>query len=139
MSACSDDQPRDICAHFVLLKAYHYPPLISLFFFFFFSTWASYRKTEPLRWTRYLDECLSVLAEGSETDLDILLAMQIKCQIITNSLTCPHSDGESENESSNGMPPVLMAAMKGRLNDVKQSLPSQTQTASKAIYIMQKP
>ncbi|KAJ4387719.1 hypothetical protein N0V93_008318 [Gnomoniopsis smithogilvyi] len=93
------------------------------------ATWASYRKTEPLRWTHYSDECLSTLAEGSETELDILLTMQIKCQIITNSLTCPFPDEAVGNESLNGPPPVLMAAMKGRLNDIKQSLPPQIRSA----------
>ncbi|KAJ4404701.1 hypothetical protein N0V82_010444 [Gnomoniopsis sp. IMI 355080] len=106
------------------------------------ATWASYRKTEPLRWTPYLDECLRILADGNETGLDTLLVMQIKCQIITNSLTCPHSDEASRNESLNGLPSVLMTAMKGRLNDIRQSLPPQTKLTKTTIlecFLSKKP
>ncbi|KAI1251471.1 hypothetical protein MGN70_006039 [Eutypa lata] len=53
------------------------------------STWTAYRKTEPLRWTSYMDQCLRVLDEEKETKLDSLLVFQIKCQIITNQLNSP--------------------------------------------------
>lgn len=98
-----------------------------------YSTWTSYRQTEPLRWTRYLDECLSVLAEGTETDLDILLVTQTKCQIIANSLTCSQSDEPAESEHFNGPSPVLMAAMKGRLSDIKQSLSPKARSESETL------
>lgn len=77
---------------------------------------------------------MSVLAEGTETDLDTLLVTQIKCQIITNSLTCPHSDDAADNEHSNGPSTVLMAAMKGRLNDIKQSLSPQARSESETLF-----
>lgn len=94
------------------------------------STWTAYRKTEPLRWTSYFDDCLGILAQGRETDLDLLLATQVKCQIITNSLTCPHFDS-FEDEGSTLPPAVLMKAMLGRLNDIRQSLPALMRTESK--------
>ncbi|PSR84367.1 hypothetical protein BD289DRAFT_262295 [Coniella lustricola] len=87
------------------------------------ASWTSYRKTEPLRWTRYLDRCLSVLAEGQETKLDILLATQVRCQIITNSLTCLQLDEDAREEVSNVPSKGLITAMLGRLNDLRQSLP----------------
>ncbi|KAK3332377.1 hypothetical protein B0T19DRAFT_415483 [Cercophora scortea] len=91
------------------------------------STWTAYRKTEPLRWTPYLDSCLRMLSQGTETYMDIILATQVKCQIITDQLTCPSTDpslGET-GESIKRPSPFLISALRGQVNEIRQSIPEQ--------------
>ncbi|KAI2467660.1 hypothetical protein F4781DRAFT_302295 [Annulohypoxylon bovei var. microspora] len=88
------------------------------------STWATYRMTEPLRWTSYLDECLRIFSEGRETHLDILLTAQIKCQIITNHLSCASLDETVGTESPKAPSVALNTALLRQLNDIRQNLPA---------------
>ncbi|KAH9906340.1 hypothetical protein F4778DRAFT_801578 [Xylariomycetidae sp. FL2044] len=87
------------------------------------STWTAYRKTEPIRWTNYMDTCLRVLHEEKETDLDLLLTFQVACQIITNQITCPPM-----GETSDGFVPqtsaTLTSVLLGQLRNSWQSLPA---------------
>ncbi|KAI2617419.1 hypothetical protein GGR54DRAFT_641069 [Hypoxylon sp. NC1633] len=94
------------------------------------STWAAYRKTEPLRWTPYMDNCLRFLSEGRETHLDILLATQIKCQIITNQLSCPPAGELLGGDSSRAPWIFLTAALLRQLDDIRQNLPAQVESES---------
>ncbi|KAI3323024.1 hypothetical protein HD806DRAFT_535520 [Xylariaceae sp. AK1471] len=88
------------------------------------STWTTYRKVEPLRWTRYLDECLRILGEGGETMMDHLLVTQVKCQLLTKQLACVSTDESLEEEDSKSPSAVLTAALLGQLEDVWRNLPA---------------
>ncbi|KAI0385300.1 hypothetical protein F5Y04DRAFT_182934 [Hypomontagnella monticulosa] len=89
------------------------------------SAWSTYRKTEPLRWTPYMDDCLRLISEGKETHLDVYLAAQIKCQIITNHLTCPCAYELAGPDSLKVSSAVLTSALLRQLNDIQKSLPVQ--------------
>ncbi|XXG97576.1 hypothetical protein Hte_003881 [Hypoxylon texense] len=89
------------------------------------ATWSAYRKTEPLRWTPYMDDCLRLLCEGRETPLDIVLATQVKCQVITYHLTRPSASNPAGGDGSKAPSTVLTAALLRQLSDVRQSLPAQ--------------
>ncbi|KAI1780619.1 hypothetical protein F4818DRAFT_396279 [Hypoxylon cercidicola] len=89
------------------------------------ATWSAYRKTEPLRWSPYMDDCLRLLCEGRETPLDIVLATQVKCQIITYQLTRPSASDPAGGESSKTQSTMLTAALLRQLNEIRQSLPTQ--------------
>lgn len=78
-----------------------------------------------------MDKCLSILSEGKETPLDIILATQVKCQLITNQLTYNPLDESVSQESSSQLPVVLRTALLGQLNAIRQSLPSQIHSDSK--------
>ncbi|KAL7914420.1 hypothetical protein GGI35DRAFT_440133 [Trichoderma velutinum] len=89
------------------------------------ATWAAYRKTYPLDWTPYLEDCARVLSQGTETSLDILLTTQIRCQLITNGITCPI------NKEIGGFSPpsrLLYTALLRQLDDIRQSLPDEFQS-----------
>lgn len=86
------------------------------------STWTAYRKTEPVRWTPYMDVCLSIMSEQGESNLDMLLALQVKCQIITNQLT-----NSGVDEPMGGPSTVLLTALLAQLNDIRRNLPTQIQ------------
>ncbi|KAI0181837.1 hypothetical protein GGR52DRAFT_57594 [Hypoxylon sp. FL1284] len=88
------------------------------------STWSAYRKIEPLRWTPYMDECLRILSEGKETQGDIVLAAQVKCQIITYQLTRPPTNYPAGGESLKAPSTILTDALLRQLNDIRQSLPA---------------
>lgn len=92
------------------------------------SAWSTYRKTEPLRWTPYLDDCLRLIGEGKETYLDVYLAAQIKCQIITNHLTCPCAYELTGPDSLKVSSAVLTSALLRQLNDIQKSLPPQVRS-----------
>ncbi|KAI1412437.1 hypothetical protein F5Y13DRAFT_163584 [Hypoxylon sp. FL1857] len=100
------------------------------------STWATYRKTEPLRWTPYLDDCLRVLSEGRETYLDALLAMQVKCQIITNQLTCSSPDEMAGAEDPKALSAVLSTALLRQLGNIRQTLPAEVGSQSSAKFYL---
>ncbi|KAI1734295.1 hypothetical protein F4680DRAFT_438896 [Xylaria scruposa] len=86
------------------------------------STWTAYRKSEPLRWNRYLDECLRTLGEANETPMDNLLITQIKCQLITYQLTCPSMD-DLWGEDCLKSPSVAVAtALLAQVESLQQSL-----------------
>ncbi|KAF3075519.1 hypothetical protein CFAM422_002544 [Trichoderma lentiforme] len=91
------------------------------------ATWAAYRKTYPLDWTPYLEDCARVLSQGTETSLDILLTTQIRCQLITNGITCP----KNENIEIGGFSSpsrLLYTALLKQLDDIRQSLPDEFQS-----------
>ena len=94
-------------------------------------TWTAYRKTEPLRWTSYADDCVRILSEGQETPLDILLALQAKCHVITNQVTCSPTDDTIDADGSAGLSAALFTAMLNQLNDVRKGVPDQFRTDSK--------
>ncbi|KAI1120721.1 hypothetical protein F5Y10DRAFT_272806 [Nemania abortiva] len=87
------------------------------------STWTAYRKSEPLRWNRYLDECLRILGEASETMMDILLITQIKCQLITHQLTCPSMVDSWEEDGLKSPSVTVATALIGQIEVLRQSLP----------------
>ncbi|KAJ4245042.1 hypothetical protein NW762_014251 [Fusarium torreyae] len=89
------------------------------------STWTAYRKTEPLRWTPYLNTCLERLLKTknarTESDpkgtppsqeLDFVLAAQVKCQLMTlqvDVLTSAHLNwGEQPQPPSDLIIKVLL-------------------------------
>lgn len=97
------------------------------------STWAAYRKTYPLDWTLYLEDCARVLSQGTETSLDILLTTQIRCQLITNGITCP----KNENIEIGGFSPpsrLLYTSLLRQLDDIRQSLPDEFQSESMELF-----
>ncbi|OTA65139.1 hypothetical protein K449DRAFT_392224 [Hypoxylon sp. EC38] len=97
------------------------------------SAWSTYRKTEPLRWTTYLEDCLRVLGEGRETCLDALLVMQVECQIITNQLnelTCSPSDETGRVEDPKAPSRILSTALLSQLGFIRQMLPPEIKSQS---------
>ncbi|KAI0121427.1 hypothetical protein F4776DRAFT_630812 [Hypoxylon sp. NC0597] len=100
------------------------------------SAWSTYRKTEPLRWTPYLDDCIRVIGEGRETYLDALLVMQIKCQIITNELTISSSDEAKGTEDPKVLSLVLSTALLRQLGDIGQGLPSEIGSLSSTQFYL---
>lgn len=80
-----------------------------------------------------MDECLRLLYEGNETHLDILLATQVKCQIIAYQLTCP-SNVPAGGEGSNTLSTILSTALLAQLGDSRQSLPAQVGSDSQDLH-----
>ncbi|KAI1388440.1 uncharacterized protein F4822DRAFT_402841 [Hypoxylon trugodes] len=100
------------------------------------STWSTYRQTEPLRWTPYLSDCLRILGEGRGTSLDILLVTQIKCQIITNQLTCSQVDEIAGVEGPKVPSAALTTTLLRQVNDIRQNLPAQIRSHRSTEFYM---
>ncbi|KAI1139781.1 hypothetical protein F5Y05DRAFT_411965 [Hypoxylon sp. FL0543] len=101
------------------------------------SAWSTYRKTEPLRWTPYLDDCLRILGEGRETYLDTLLATQVKCQLITNQLSCYGFNETQGAEDAKALSTILSTALLRQLDSIRQGLPAEIGSQRSAqFYLM---
>jgi hypothetical protein len=74
--------------------------------------------------------CLRMLEEERETEMDALLVMQLKCQIIANQLSCPLVDGLEENGNSKPPSSALVTALLHQLDDMQQRLPAHIQSNS---------
>ncbi|KAI1344546.1 hypothetical protein F5Y15DRAFT_424684 [Xylariaceae sp. FL0016] len=105
----SPPQPRTMEERRTMLSVFHVTS----------ATWATYRKTEPLRWTPYLDQCLQVLCEQEETPYDHLLVAQVKCQLVTNQLTCFAANEENQSVPSG----ALTAGLLHQLGSIRHSMP----------------
>lgn len=81
-----------------------------------------YRKIEPLRWNSYLDACLKILSEGSETDMDTLLATEVKCQLIMSQIAFPTISGATEI-GTQGESSMVAAVLLEQLRNIRDSLP----------------
>lgn len=77
-----------------------------------------------------MDQCLRVLDEEKETELDSLLVFQIKCQIITNQLNNPPATDPGPVDSSKAPSPILIAALTRQLRSIQKSLPAHIQSTS---------
>lgn len=83
-----------------------------------------------------MDGCLRVLGEGKETQLDMLLATQVKCHIISNQLTCPpvYESVGGENWTA---PAALITALLSQLRDIRQKLPAHILSHSENLPLFQ--
>jgi hypothetical protein len=94
------------------------------------SNWTAYRKTDPLRWTTYMDNCLEIIMNGLETELDSLLAVQVKCHLLTNQLITLPSDEQVGEPSAEGSSTVLINALLGQLQSIERALPAHLRSNS---------
>lgn len=78
-----------------------------------------------------MDDCIRILSEGQETQLDILLATQVKCHVITNQVTCSCTEDSAEGENSKAPSTALFTAMLSQLNVIRKSLPDRFRSESK--------
>ncbi|RSL90939.1 hypothetical protein CEP51_000462 [Fusarium floridanum] len=87
------------------------------------STWTAYRKTEPMRWTAYMQECLKILSEQAESHLDAILVAEIKCQLIFHqaepfATVQPSLDGTQHIPSA-----TLITALLRQLGEIRDTCP----------------
>lgn len=77
-----------------------------------------------------MDECVSILGENKETELDILLAAQVKCHVIMNQMTHSLPEWATEMERSKVPPAYFVKAMQLELQDIRRALPVEMQSNS---------
>lgn len=82
-----------------------------------------------------MDDCVRILSAGQETQLDILLATQVKCNVITTQVTCSSEEDSAEGENSKAPSTALYTAMLSQLNAIRKSLPEQFLSESKSAHI----
>lgn len=77
-----------------------------------------------------METCLRIIGDGTETDLDILLALQVKCQLLGNFVN--HSSmREAETEMKRPFVPfILQTSLIKQLADLESSLPNSILTLS---------
>lgn len=83
-----------------------------------------------MEWTAYLGKCLHMLVEAEETPLDALFAMQIRCFIIGNQVTCP-SPMDPDEGTSKPVPASTIATLQAQLDDIRANIPVHIQSLSK--------
>jgi hypothetical protein len=77
-----------------------------------------------------MEDCLRILEEGKETDMDIFLVTQVKCHIIGNLLSYPSADEAEGTLNSKAPSEILATALLQQLTDIQQRLPSHIQSQS---------
>jgi hypothetical protein len=78
-----------------------------------------------------MDDCVRILSEEKETELDILLATQAKCHVIMNQMTRSPAERAAEGEGSKAPPAYFVKAMQLQLQDIRRSLPVEMQSNSR--------
>lgn len=86
------------------------------------ATWTAYRKTEPLKWSPYLDECLNELGYGLETLQDKCLAAQVRCLRIINEVASANEETATTDSSDELASFTMLTFVLGQLETVRQSL-----------------
>jgi len=77
-----------------------------------------------------MDDYIRALSEENETELDILLVTQAKCQVITNQITSCAAEQAAEGEGSKAPPAYFVKAMQLQLQDIQKNLPVEMQSNS---------
>jgi len=90
--------------------------------------WMCMRKMDPLRWTPYMDDCVTVLLQGKETENDIMLATIAKCHATMVQMTNFPAQWDPESESRHPPPIYFVKAMQLQLQNISRSLPAHLQT-----------
>ncbi|KAH8895487.1 HET-domain-containing protein [Thozetella sp. PMI_491] len=91
--------------------------------------WTSLRRSEPLRWTPYMDECVHVLRKGDETSLDIILAAQAKCHVLVDHVTRFPLERASTGDGSEARPTYFIKAMDLQLKEIRRNLPEEVKSS----------
>jgi hypothetical protein len=85
---------------------------------------------EALRWTPYMDDCVRILREERETELDFLLILQAKCHVVVDQMMHPHSECTADGEGPKPPAAYFIKALQLQLQDIRQSLSAEMQTSS---------
>lgn len=93
--------------------------------------WGFLRRMEPLRWSSYMDECVDVLYETQESDLDGLLICQAKSYQIIELTIDPTTQRSLEDPGPISRPPDYLQGLLQQLEDVKSNLQAHLQSNSK--------
>ena len=95
-----------------------------------------FQRIDALRWTPYLDECVTVLEEEKECPTDTLLVHLVKLQLIVEKVgQAPWHDGYDSTTRSAMTPAVFYVnAMQAQLQEVKANITHDNKTNSKEIH-----
>ncbi|KAF2805264.1 uncharacterized protein BDZ99DRAFT_524974 [Mytilinidion resinicola] len=106
---------------------------IAIVYFLTPMVWTGPQQMEPLRWTVYLNECIDILIEEKETELDFLLIHQARCHKIMDKVT--HFSVNSTAESGNPKDPRIrfVNTMLHKLQKMQQNLPPVLQSNKTAL------
>ena len=77
-----------------------------------------------------MDDCVRILREERETELDSLLILQAKCHVVVDQMMHPHSEWAAGGEGPKPPEAYFIKALQLQLRDIRQSLPADMQTDS---------
>ncbi|KAL2845503.1 hypothetical protein BJY01DRAFT_214168 [Aspergillus pseudoustus] len=88
------------------------------------------QKTDSLRWTPFMDDCLRALEENQECLNDEFLAQQVRLQLITDKLNLgPYHGGLAETPDPIRAPPALyLRSMHAQLQSIQPRVAPQSQS-----------
>lgn len=80
-------------------------------------------KMEPVRRTTYLDDCMKMLTNERESDLDGQLVTNVKCHLIMDQITLCLSNRAQRSETPEGIPLYLVRALEAQLQELRINMP----------------
>ncbi|KAF2188861.1 hypothetical protein K469DRAFT_564540 [Zopfia rhizophila CBS 207.26] len=102
---------------------------------------ANYRqRTEPMRWTSYLEECLRLLEEKKDYSTDQFLVYLTRVQLIRNqAATVVWTDTLPTGNASDGLPKdFYVHTFKSQIEELKRSVPSELKSnATLQLHILE--
>ena len=89
---------------------------------FLMNSWVtnSFRKGDSMKWAPYMDECLRKVESEPEWDGDKMLALQVRCQLVTEQVSdSPWSRELSDDGGKKGAPDYFIKSLTMQLRDVR--------------------
>lgn len=97
-----------------------------------------FARTEPLRWTAYLEECLWILSASEEAPGDKVLVHMVRLQVIlSRSFEAPWHDDFSSVKDDLAKAPMICytSALNAQLNEYRSKLPDDLRENGMALYL----
>ena len=69
-----------------------------------------------------MEDCVLVLSEAAETDLDVLLITQVRCHVTMDQMTRSPVDWVLGGQDSKGAPAYFVSAMQMQLDNIRRNL-----------------
>lgn len=80
------------------------------------------RRMEPIRWTPYMDECVSTLASEGNKDMDVMLIAHAKSYMVINQMTVPQHGLATGGDSSSAPSQFLFEHLQLQLRGIQQDV-----------------
>ncbi|KAL5000007.1 hypothetical protein BDV10DRAFT_163766 [Aspergillus recurvatus] len=81
-------------------------------------------RTESLRWTGHMKECMDILAEAKETPSDAVLVQMVRAQIVVDKVAKDLGGNEGAVDHRSAPVSLYLKGLQSQLDDIREQMPS---------------
>ncbi|KAL6238393.1 hypothetical protein BDW75DRAFT_201681 [Aspergillus navahoensis] len=81
-------------------------------------------RTDSLRWTGHMKECMDMLAEAKETPSDAVLVQMVRAQIIVDNVTKDVGGSEGPGDYRSAPVSLYLKGLQSQLDDLREQMPA---------------